>query len=73
MTFNHRCVQDLAWVIQSPPVISGTINGSRWLSKDDCQAEYEACFDALLQLDQHPEPLLAALADLKPYVIGKRF
>ena len=71
--FKHRCVQDLAWVIQSPPVISGTINGSLWLDKTNCQTEYEACFDALLQLDQQPEPLLNALAHLKPYVIGKRF
>ncbi|MCK5725602.1 MAG: DUF1853 family protein [Thiotrichaceae bacterium] len=73
MNFKHRCINDLAWVIQSPPVISGNINGSHWLNKADCEAEYEACFDALLQLDQHPEPLLNALSHLKPYIIGKRF
>ncbi|MCK5814130.1 MAG: DUF1853 family protein [Cocleimonas sp.] len=73
MNFNHRCLQDLAWVIQSPPIISGHISGSYWLSKADCQAEYDACLGALLQLDQHPEPLLNALSHFKPYVIGKRF
>ena len=73
MIFKNRCVQDLAWVIQSPPVISGTINDSHWLSKADCQKEYHACLDNLLQLDQQPEPLLNALAHLKPYIIGKRF
>ncbi|MCK5917747.1 MAG: DUF1853 family protein [Cocleimonas sp.] len=73
MSFKHRCIQDLAWVIQSPPIISGSINGSYWLNKADCDAEYHACFNALLQLDQHPEPLLNALSEIKPYVIGKRF
>ena len=73
INYKNHCVQDLAWVIQSPPIISGEINGSQWLNKADCQAEYQACFDVLLQLDQHPEPLLSALAQLKPYVIGKRF
>ena len=73
MLFKHRCVQDLAWVIQSPPVISGDINGSRWLNKTDCQAEYLACLPALLMLDKNPKPLRDALAHLKPYVIGKRF
>ena len=73
MPFKHRCVQDLAWVIQSPPVISGEINGSRWLNKADCQAEYLACLPALLVLDEDPEPLRNALSHLKPYIIGKRF
>ena len=71
--FKHRCVQDLAWVIQSPTVISGYINATHWLDKEKCQAEYEACFDTLVQLDKNPEPLLNALAQFKPYVIGKRF
>jgi len=73
MLFKHRCVQDLVWVIQSPPVISGDINNTHWLSKADCQTEYQACFDALVQLDQNPQPLLSALSSIKPYVIGKRF
>jgi len=73
MTFKHRCIQDLAWVIQSPPVISGDINNTHWLSKADCQAEYEACFDTLLQLDKNPQALVNALSQIKPYVIGKRF
>lgn len=73
MIFKHRCVQDLAWVIQSPPVISGKIRASYWINKADCEAEYQACLETLLQLDQHPEPLLRALSDINPYVIGKRF
>lgn len=73
MIFKHRCVQDLAWVIQSPPVISGTINDTHWLNQADCHAEYQACLATLLQLDQNPQPLRDVLADIKPYVIGKRF
>ncbi|MBE8232434.1 MAG: DUF1853 family protein [Endozoicomonadaceae bacterium] len=73
MTFKHRCVQDLAWVIQSPPVISGVFNHTRWLNKTACQHEYNACLPALRQLDRQPEPLLKQLSTLKPYVIGRRF
>ena len=68
MPFKH-----LAWVIQSPPVISGEINGSHWLNKEDCQAEYLACLPVLLALDENPEPLRNSLTHLKPYIIGKRF
>ena len=73
MIFKHRCVQDLAWVIQSPPVISGDINGTHWLSKADCELEYQACFDTLRQLDQNPHPLQDVLGQIKPYVLGRRF
>lgn len=73
MIFTHRCVQDLAWVIQSPPIISGNINGSHWLSKTECQTEYQACLPALIALDQNPKPLLDSLSKFKPYIIGKRF
>lgn len=73
MPFKHRCVQDLAWVIQSPPVISGVFNHTRWLDNTACQHEYNACLPALHQLDRQPEPLIKQLSVLKPYVIGKRF
>jgi len=73
MTFKHRCVQDLAWVIQSPPVISGKFKQTRWLDKAACQDEYRACLPTLHQLDCQPEPLIKQLSMLKPYVIGKRF
>ncbi len=73
MSFKHRCVQDLAWVIQSPPVISGEFQQIHWLNQTDCQAEYLACLPALHQLDKNPEPLKQVLSIHKPYVLGKRF
>ena len=73
MSFKHRCVQDLAWVIQSPPVISGVFNQTRWLDKTACEEEYNACLPALQQLDHQPATLIKQLARLKPYVLGKRF
>jgi hypothetical protein len=66
MSFKHHCVQDLAWVIQSPPVISGIFNQTRWLGKTACQDEYNACLPALQQLDRQPAALIKQLARLKP-------
>lgn len=71
--FKHRCVQDLAWVIQSPAIISGLYNNTQWLSSNWWQNEYQACLPALLALDQNPTPLKAALSRLKTRRLGERF
>jgi hypothetical protein len=71
--FKHRSVQDLAWVIQSPAVISGIYNNTHWLSSDWWLREYQACFPALTALDNDPTPLQSALTKLKTKRLGERF
>ena len=72
-SYQHSCVQDLAWVIRSAPVISGMHNQSSWLSQTWCETEYQACLPQLLALDKHPEPLISALSQLKTRRLGERF
>jgi hypothetical protein len=76
--FRHRVVRDLAWVIASPPLISGlkqsvTQNSTLWLDHVFCINEFEACFSALLQLDKNPHPLIKQLEALKSKRLGYRF
>lgn len=71
--FKHRCVQDLAWVIQSPAVISGIYNDTHWLSSNWWQTEYQDCLPALIALDNNPTPLQSALSQLKTKRLGERF
>lgn len=73
MCFKHRCIQDLAWVIRSAPILSGEIKGVYWLTQKQCEAEYQACLPQLLELDDNPVVLEQQLAVIKPYIIGKRF
>jgi hypothetical protein len=71
--FKHRCVQDLAWTIQSPAIISGIYNNSHWLSSSWWQNEYQACLPGLLALDHDPTPLKRTLSQLKTKRLGERF
>ncbi len=75
--FKHRVVRDLAWVIASPPLISGlkspTQNSTLWLNHVFCINEFEACLNALLQLDKNPQPLIKQLEALKSKRLGYRF
>ena len=71
--FTHQCVRDLAWVIVSPPIVSGDFDGVHWWSHRDCIQEIEDCYPTLQQLDQDPELLLAHLATLKTRRLGLRF
>ncbi len=71
--FKQRCVQDLAWVIASPPLISGNINAVNWWDTAHMQREYAACLPALHQLDKHPAPLLDAIATAKSQRLGHYF
>lgn len=71
--FKRRCVQDLAWVIHSPPLISGNIAGVNWWNSALFQHEYEACLPALQQLDIEPAPLLEAIAAAKSQRLGHYF
>lgn len=71
--FKHRTVRDLAWVIASPPLVCGDYNGVVWWGDEQCTQEYEACLPDLLALDENPQPLLDALAQLKSRALGHRF
>ena len=72
-TFRQRCVQDLAWVIQSPPLISGCIAHTSWWTATDCEQEYQACLPELIRLDNNPTGLEHALQRAKSYRLGHYF
>ncbi len=71
--FNNRQVQDLAWVIASPPLASGNYNGVHWWDEKECKEEFNDCLPALISLDKNPEPLLSHLSQLKSKRLGLRF
>lgn len=72
-TFTHREVRDLAWVIASPPLISGDIEDVHWWSDTDCTQELNDCMAALHELDAKPQPLIDHLAILKNQRLGSVF
>jgi len=71
--FKHRSVRDLAWIIASPPLVSGEIDGVHWWSHDDCLAEFLDCLPALQDLDKYPQPLISYLNNLKNRRLGSIF
>lgn len=71
--FQHTLIQELAWVIASPPLISGEYAGVDWWTPEQCAAEYAACLPALYELDRDPAPLLACLQQPGIYRLGRRF
>ena len=71
--FQHQCVRDLAWVIASPPLVSGKLDNVHWWSYHDGLQEYQDCLPALQQLDKNPQPLLDHLNTLKSRRLGLRF
>lgn len=71
--FKHRSVRDLAWVIVSPPLVSGNLDDVHWWSYEDCLAEYDDCLIALKILDKDPQPLITHLASLKNNRLGSIF
>nr|CAA6828716.1 MAG: Unknown protein [uncultured Thiotrichaceae bacterium] len=71
--FRHRCVQDLSWAIQSPPLISGYIAETEWWGTEQLRQEYQICLPLLKQLDKDPDPLKAALQQAKSHRLGHYF
>ena len=71
--FKHRCVRDLAWVITSPPLVSGVLNQCYWWQHQDCLVEYQACLPQLIALDNDPSPLLQYLKQVHSNRLGHRF
>lgn len=71
--FKHRLVRDLAWVISSPPLISGKFNNTHWWSSRDCTKEYQDCLPALKALDKNPDPLITHINNIKARGLGHRF
>ena len=71
--FKHRIVRDLAWVIESRPLLSGMKNNTLWLDHEFCLKEYTDCLPALMILDQDPQPLISQIEELKSKRLGYRF
>ncbi len=76
-SFTHRCVRDLAWVIASPPLVSGVfeIGGhhTQWWDDAMCLQEFTDCLPALQALDQDPQALINHLDSIKSKRLGLRF
>jgi hypothetical protein len=76
-SFTNRCVRDLAWVIASPPLVSGVFHNNhqttQWWDHVKCQQEWVDCLPALQALDQNPQALLAHLERLNSKRLGLRF
>lgn len=71
--FKHRCVQDLAWAIRSPPMISGFIADTNWWNTKQLEQEYQIYLPQLQQLDKDPAALEAALEKTKSHRLGHYF
>lgn len=71
--FKNRCVRDLAWVIASPPLVSGNIDDVLWWSYQNCLDEFNDCLSELIKLDEHPQSLLIHLSNLKNMRLGSIF
>lgn len=71
--FSNRIVRDLAWVIASPPLISGNYNDTHWWSHEDCLNEFGDCLASLIELDKNPTPLIEHIEKLKSKRLGLRF
>jgi len=71
--FSSRVVRDLAWVISSPPLVSGVINDVYWWSHEKCESEFNDCLATLIQLDKNPQALINHLNTLKTTRLGLRF
>ena len=71
--FTNRLVRDLAWVIASPPLVSGSFNNTLWWNHAKCLIEFEDCLPMLLELDINPTPLDEYLNRFKTARLGLRF
>lgn len=71
--FSNRTVRDLAWVIASPPLVSGNINNTYWWTHIECLSEFNDCLPALKKLDSNPRALIEHLNQLKSKRLGIRF
>jgi len=76
-SFTHRCVRDLAWVIASPPLVSGVFNNNghctKWWNHTKCLQEFKDCLPALQHLDKTPKPLITYLEGIKSKRLGLYF
>ena len=71
--FKHPCVRDLAWVIVSPPLVSGRHKQTLWWSQRQCLDEFNDCLAALRTLDKKPQALLEHLNLIKSKRLGLYF
>ncbi len=71
--FKQPCVRDLAWVIASPPLVSGSFNQARWWNRQQCLKEFHDCLPALQALDKKPQPLIDHLNLIKSKRLGLYF
>lgn len=71
--FKHRAVQDLAWAIRSPPIISGLHAGTDWWDTKRLEQEYQNYLPQLRLLDKSPDKLESALQHKKSHRLGHYF
>ena len=73
--FNHHVVNDLAWVIASPPLISHTQTGNDfdWMTFGWCQQQYQTVQKQLSHLDRGPKLLQQYLVQQRDKRLGNYF
>lgn len=71
--FKRQQVRDLAWVMNSPGLLSAVPAGGRLVADDWCHDVYQGCITALQQLEQDPAPLEAWLAQRYSHRLGVYF
>lgn len=76
-SFTHRCVRDLAWVVASPPLVSGIFENDEhhtfWWNHAKCSQEFVDCLPALQTLNENPTALISHLERIKGKRLGLRF
>ena len=70
LVFQKSQVRDLAWVMASPSLLSGS---KHVVSNEMCKAIFDNSYDWLIQLDKRPELLIEALAQNKSHRLGYYF
>ena len=69
----HAVVRDLAWLINSPPIIQETIDHTHWTNSTFWLQQYQEIKDLIYQLDANPSELQSTLEQQQDKRLGHRF
>lgn len=73
LSYQHRVVRDLAWLMLSPGLLQVAPQGQRLVTDNWCQKLYAEHKSHLRKLDKNPQPLLRALSKCKSHRLGVYF
>lgn len=73
LPYDDKLVRDLAWVLQSPPLLARKDRDVHWPGPDWFESAYNDFQDPLRSLDRDPTPLRQLLATRKDHRLGSYF